>query len=240
MAKQNNSPQQLLKYELNLIKSKNTKLIAGVDEVGRGALAGPMVVGAVLLHKDILLQIYEFFQQEANIRNNDVLYQKLTKFTQIKDSKLLTNKKRRELNEFITSECISYSIIEIPAKAIDKQGISRVTTQGFSKAIKNLKQAPDHILTDAFCIQDIAKALQTNIKHGDRLSITIAAASIVAKVYRDTLMETLCEKHPEYKKYLIHQNKAYGTRKHMDAIKKWGPLDIHRKSFEPVKSMLTS
>ncbi len=104
--------------------------------------------------------------------------------------------------------------------------------------MNKLNVKPAHILTDAFKIKVLDDALQTNIKHGDSLSITIAAASIIAKVYRDNLMVKLHNKGRKYKKYQFHKNKAYGTKEHLAVIRKYGISDQHRKTFEPIKSLL--
>ncbi len=212
----------MLKFENNLYK-KGIKYIAGVDEVGRGALAGPMAIAAVVLNRQ---DIY---------RNNDVAY---NLYHLIDDSKKLTAKKREELEKFIKKVCISFSIEVISNEKIDNWGISKCTQVGFFGAIKKLSMPPEHILTDAFKIKVISDALQTNIKGGDSLSISIAAASIVAKVFRDRLMETLHETNEVYQKYRFNQNKAYGTKAHLEAIRKYGICTLHRKSFEPIKSMV--
>jgi ribonuclease HII len=224
-----------LKYEKALIEN-GCEYIAGVDEVGRGALAGPMVVAAVVLRKESIKKLLEF-EKQGKLTNNDVKDTEIKLFTQIKDSKQLTDKKRRELSQIIRSECISYSIIEISPDKLDRIGISKATQYGFYNSIKKLKVTPNHILTDAFSIHSINKDLQTNIKFGDKLSISISAASIVAKVYRDDLMIELHNSCNEYKMYHFDENKAYGTKKHLEALNKFGPSSIHRKSFEPVKSM---
>jgi len=205
-----------LRYERSLW-GKGVDLIAGVDEVGRGALAGPMVAGAVILKTGDL----------KKITNNDI-------YSQIKDSKLLSPKKRTELSEFILKNCLCYSVFQVSAYEIDTKGISACTQKAFSCAVKWLRIAPEHILTDAFAINEFPQAVQTNIVSGDKLSITISAASIVAKVYRDNLMCDL-GKQVDYINYGFAQHKGYGTKLHLDNIAQHGISDIHRKTFIHLK-----
>jgi len=219
-----------LNYEKSLW-DKGLDLIAGVDEVGRGALAGPMVVGAVILKADDLKQL-----DLSEYTNNDVSKRifETNLYLQIKDSKLLTPKKRGELSAFIIQNCLCYSVFEIPSQEIDSYGISACTQKGFSEVVKSLKIKPEHVLTDAFPIKAFPQAIQTNIISGDRVSLTIAAASIVAKVFRDSLMCDL-GKLPSYSCYGFERHKGYGTKLHMENILKHGPSDIHRRSFIHLK-----
>jgi ribonuclease HII len=187
--------------------------------VGRGPIAGPMVICAVIL------------DPEKITTNNDV-------YSQITDSKKLTDKKRRELSKFILNEAIAYSIVTVTSKSLDKHGISKSTQDAFYKAVTSFdKVSAQHFLTDAFAIKKLSKDVQTNIIRGDSLSITIGAASIVAKVYRDDLMLGYHAKYPEYG---FDKHKGYGTATHILAIKQYGACDIHRKSFEPIKSLITT
>lgn len=224
----------LLKYESQLWK-KGINLIAGVDEAGRGPLAGPMVVAAVILKKETL----EIVEMEIlGTRNYDVSLDKLVgQYTSINDSKKLTGKRREELYGFIVNEAISYSIEEISKDEIDSKGISAGIQKGFWSAVKNLNPTttPEHILTDHVHIKKLGEEYQTNITKGDSLSINIAAASILAKVYRDRLM---CKYALEFPEYGFERHKGYGTKFHRETIKKYGPCSIHRRSFEPLKSYL--
>jgi len=154
----------------------------------------------------------------------------LSFYIKIKDSKLLSPKKRFELSALIIQSCLCYSVFEIPAKEIDSHGISACTQKAFFGAIKALKIAPEHILTDAFPIKDYPQTIQTNIKKGDRLSLTISAASIIAKVFRDSLMCDL-GKLPAYAIYGFEKHKGYGTKLHMENIVRHGISDLHRKTF---------
>ncbi len=179
-------------------------LIAGVDEVGRGCFAGPVVTAAVIL--------------PPNFRS----------LKPVNDSKMLSAPIRRELAEVIKQQAIAFSISEVSVAVINKLGIAKATQQSFREAIKLLTKRPDYILIDAFYIQHLARKNQKPIIHGDGISISIAAASIIAKVYRDELMQKL---HQKYKQYDFFTNKGYGTQKHQEAIKKYGLCKLHRTSF---------
>ncbi len=177
--------------------------IAGVDEVGRGCFAGPVVAAAVILPKT-------FAVKEVN------------------DSKLLTPKKREELAGVIKELALSFAIAEINVEVINQLGIGKATQIAFKKAIEDLDIQPDHILIDAYFIDRIERDRQTAIIKGDQKSISIAAASIIAKVYRDKLMVKL---NTDYLPYDFSSNKGYGTKKHREAIKKYGLCNLHRTSF---------
>jgi ribonuclease HII len=260
--------QKITQYERKL-HDHGIKYVAGIDEVGRGPLAGPFVVSAVILDlekifsedfqkllkkimaKDVLrnkkppskakrAQMNKNIKGEGININNDVQYgkrmiEKAKYYTQIRDSKKVTPKRREVLSEFIKKEAISYSIETFEPEEIDKYGISELTQRAFFSSIKNLNIKPQYVLTDMFEIAKITKQHQTNIVNGDDRSISIASASIVAKVYRDNIMVNMHEKYP---KYGFDRHKGYGTKIHMEALHKHGPCEIHRKSFEPVKSML--
>jgi len=204
----------MLDFEKELFE-KGIRYIAGVDEVGRGPLAGPFVVGAVILDLDKLFNT-----------NYDAEWQKT--YGKINDSKKLTEKARNELESFIKTNCLAYSIVEISNKDLDILGISKITQMAFFNSVKKLDISPEHILTDAFGIKRISKEKQTNIKRGDSRSISIAAASIIAKVHRDRLMIEYSKKYP---KYGFERHKGYGTQFHRDQLKKLGPCEIHRMSF---------
>ena len=190
-------------YE-NELYNKNIELIAGVDEVGRGPLVGPVVAAAVILPKD-------FYMKEIN------------------DSKQLSEKKRDKLYPIIMENAISVGIGVVNEKIIDEINILEATKKAMKEAINNLTIKPEHLLIDAVKLNiDIPF---TSIIKGDAKSQSIAAASIIAKVYRDKLMYELDKKYPEYD---FANNKGYGTKKHIEAIKKYGVLEEHRKTFKPV------
>ncbi len=187
----------MLSYE----KDFKENLIAGIDEAGRGPLAGPLVCACVIMPKTDLIE-------------------------DIDDSKKLSAKKRECLFDKITEKAIAYSIIEIDEKTIDEINILNATKLGMKKALEGLSVVPELVLTDAVRIEtDIP---QQNIIHGDGLSYNIAAASILAKVYRDRLMQRLSISYPQY---LFAQHKGYGTKQHIENLKKYGPCPHHRKTF---------
>ena len=184
-------------------KYKNYGLVAGIDEAGRGPLAGPVVCACVImpLEEDKIIQ-------------------------GINDSKKLTEKKREELYEKIISTAIDYCIVPIDEKTIDEINILNATKLGMEKALSGLKNQPYIVLIDAVKIN--TTTMQENIIKGDAKSYNIAAASILAKVFRDRLMKTFAEKFPNYK---FEKHKGYGTKDHIQALKQFGKCDIHRNSF---------
>lgn len=191
------------KIEINFSNKYDT--IAGVDEVGRGALAGPIVAAAVI------------FNQYDKI---------ITELDRINDSKLLKPTQRLEMDELIKKKAIDYSIGVVRADEIDKIGIGSANVLAFSRAIKNLKQCSLAIIDGkrfhGFDYKFIC------VIGGDRKSISIAAASIIAKVYRDAIMQEI---HDETWRYDFASNKGYGSQQHLLALKKYGPCHFHRKSF---------
>lgn len=183
-------------------KNRQYTYICGVDEVGRGPVAGPVMAGAVILPVD-----------------HEILY--------LNDSKKLTKKKREEMYELLKKEVISFGIGETSSEQIDEKGIAWSVFEAMRQAIGKLSVTPDLILVDAFRIPDITIP-QINIIKGDAKSASIAAASIMAKVTRDRLMEEYDEKYPGYE---FGKHAGYGTKAHMDAIQKHGMCPIHRKTF---------
>lgn len=181
--------------------------IAGVDEVGRGPLAGPIVAAAVILNlnygdeKDLILKI--------------------------NDSKKLSPKLREELADKIKSKAVSYNIAVIDNDEIDKKGIAWCNNEVFVRACENLSIKPELVLSDGYAIKNFNMYNEFVIK-GDTKSANIAAASIIAKVYRDKLMEELAKVYPNYG---FENHVGYGTEEHISAIKKYGICKIHRKSF---------
>lgn len=199
-----------LAYEREYLKL-GYKYICGIDEVGRGCLFGPVTAAAVIM--------------PLNLKGNkDII-------NGIEDSKKLTAKKREELYKKIIEKSISYSIYSISEKTIDEINILNATKLAMINAVKNLKIKPDILFIDALKIDIDIK--QISIIKGDLKSYSIGCASILAKVYRDEIMNNLPE---EYQKYKISKNKGYGTKEHLEAIKKYGPSNMHRFSFEPIKS----
>lgn len=178
------------------------EFICGVDEVGRGPLAGPIVAGAVILPKDC-----------------SILY--------LNDSKQLTEKKREELNEIIQREAVSYGIGCVGPERIDEINILQADYEAMREAVSKLTVKPDLLLNDAVTIPDV-NIKQVPIIKGDAQSISIAAASIIAKVHRDHMMVSYDELFPLYG---FASNKGYGSSAHIAAIREFGPCVIHRRSF---------
>ena len=186
--------------------SDKVKIIVGVDEAGRGPLAGPVVAAACILSRAYI--------------NND-----------INDSKQLSEKKREELFELIMKDAIAYGVGIVSAEEIDTLNIYEATKKAMKEAINNLKVKFDLILTDAMPLKGFDVEVVPIIK-GDAKALPIAAASIIAKVTRDHMMEELAKKYPEYG---FEEHKGYGTAKHMEALKKYGPIKgVHRFSYKPV------
>ncbi len=194
-------------YENELYKN-GIKYIAGIDEVGRGPLVGPVVTAAVILPID-------YYDERIN------------------DSKKLSEKKREMLYDVIMENAISVGIGISSNEVIDEINILEATKKAMLESINNLSVKPEHLLIDAVKLNtDIP---QTSIIKGDAKSQSIAAASIIAKVTRDRMLVELDKLHPEYD---FKHNKGYGTKKHIEALYKYGALKEHRKSFEPVKSIV--
>ena len=179
-------------------------LIAGVDEVGRGSLFGPVVAAAVILDR------------KDRIRG-------------LRDSKLLPAERREILSERIRARALAWSIAAVDAARIDQINIYHASRLAMVEAVSQLSPAPDHLLIDALRID--FPCPQTPIIHGDALSASIAAASIIAKVERDRIIR---EWDPVFPIYGLASNKGYYTRKHVNALRQYGPSPLHRQSFEPV------
>ena len=196
-----------LEYE-NKHYALGKELIAGVDEVGRGPLAGPVVACAVIMPKDFYIE-------------------------GVTDSKKVSLKKRNEYEKIILENAIAFSIAFIDEKIIDEINIYEASRKAMIEAIDNLKVKPDIVLVDAMPL-NIDIETESIIK-GDEKSFTIACASIVAKQARDRFMDELAIKYPEYG---FEKHKGYPTKLHKEALKKYGVLDIHRKTYKPVQEVL--
>jgi ribonuclease HII len=197
---------ELSEYE-RLYKSQGFTFIAGIDEVGRGPLAGPVVAGAVILPDDFQI-------------------------LGIDDSKKLTETKREELYELIRKAAVSIGIGIIEANEIDKINIYEATKKAMYAAINELHISPDFLLVDAMKLTTPIPS-EAIIK-GDSKSISIAAASIIAKVTRDRMMKELAKSFPEYG---FEKNMGYGTKEHIEALQLYGATPHHRRSFAPVKEL---
>ena len=195
---------RLYVYEDNLLLN-GYKKIAGVDEVGRGPLAGPIVAAAVILDRKKIL-----------IEN-------------LNDSKKISEKNREPVFREILNSCITWSIAKISPRVIDDISISKANILVIKEAIKKLKIKPDIVITDAVAVKMDIKVIP--IINGDEKSASIAAASIIAKVIRDRIMINISRYYPEYN---FEYNKGYGTKEHLKNLQKYGPSKIHRISFRGV------
>lgn len=191
------------KFE-KLAWAAGAKLVAGVDEVGRGSLFGPVVAGAVILEPDYRIK-------------------------GLRDSKLLDEKTREKLAARIKQHAVAWAVAAVDVARIDQLNIYWASLLAMKNAIAQLAPAPDHLLIDAVHLD--LDCQQTNIIHGDALSISIAAASIVAKVERDAMIRLW---DPVYPQYDLASNKGYRSPKHLAALKEHGPTPLHRLSFAPV------
>lgn len=197
-------------YEDDL-KSSGHYLVAGVDEAGRGPLAGPVVASAVILPREVWLP-------------------------GLNDSKKLTPAKREVLAGQIKEAAIAYAIGVSSVDEIYRDNIHHAGLTAMRRAVMRLATKPTYILVDGFHIEQL-ELPQKPLIGGDRLSASIAAASILAKVYRDQLMDAYSEQYPEYG---FNRHKGYGTPGHLSALAQYGPCRIHRLGFEPVKTLARS
>ena len=186
----------------NTLHARGMKYIAGVDEAGRGPLAGPVYAAAVILPENAFI-------------------------AGINDSKKLSEKRREELFDVITETALAYSIFSIDEKRIDEINILNATFEAMNGAVNNLKIKPDYVLIDGNRINGMTLPHETVVK-GDSKSISIAAASILAKVSRDRYITEIAKQYPEYG---FEKHKGYGTAAHTEAILKYGPCPIHRRTF---------
>ncbi|MHA2886294.1 ribonuclease HII [Bacillus cereus] len=198
---------EMSKYE-NALREKGVTYIAGIDEVGRGPLAGPVVTAAVVLPED-------FYIPGLN------------------DSKKLSEAKRERFYDEIKVQAIAIGVGIVSPEVIDDINIYQATKQAMLDAVANLSCTPQHLLIDAMKLP--TPIPQTSIIKGDAKSVSISAASIIAKVTRDRMMKELGEKYPQYG---FEQHMGYGTKQHLEAIQVYGVLDEHRKSFAPIKDMI--
>jgi ribonuclease HII len=191
------------KYE-KAARAQGATCIAGVDEVGRGALFGPVVAAAVILPPD-------------------------TRIRGLRDSKQLLREDRERLAGVVERKAVAIAIEEINSETIDRVNIYQATRLAMTAAVSKLTISPDHLLIDAMRLD--LECAQTSIIYGDSLSISIAAASVIAKVYRDRRMRELDEIYPQYG---LASHKGYSTPEHLAALEKHGPCPLHRKTFRPV------
>lgn len=212
MAKERPSP--TLDYEEALWK-QGFFAVAGIDEAGRGCLAGPVMAGAVIL------------PAESGIAE---------RLRGVRDSKLMTPAERDEMYDAVIQEAAAWGAGEADNREIDRIGILNATKNAMKRAVGNLGMQPDHLLIDFVRLHDVTTP-QIGLKHGDMLCLSIACASVIAKVTRDRWMQS--EAARLYPQYGFETHKGYGTREHMEALRRYGPCPIHRMTFRPLSEDLT-
>ena len=195
-------------YEKNLWQ-KDIKLVGGIDEAGRGPLAGPVVAAIVI-------------------------FPPFKKIEEVGDSKKFSPKRREQLFEFISKEALDWGVGIVSERTIEEINILQATRLAMLRAIKNLKISPEFLLIDGPISLDV-EISQKPIIGGDGKSFSIGAASIIAKVTRDRLMQKY---HRLFPKYGFDKHKGYGTRKHLQALQLYGPCPIHRRTYEPVQKLI--
>lgn len=199
----------LYKYEKSLWKQGYANVV-GTDEAGRGPLFGPVVAASVILPHDFVLE-------------------------GLNDSKKLTEKKREKYYPIIMENALAVGVSIVSPKEIDEINIYEASRQGMLRAINSMSVKPDYIITDAMPLDGFTDIPHESIIKGDAKSITIAAASVIAKVTRDRIMYEEAKKHPEY---LFEKHKGYPTKKHIELLNKYGIIDGYRRTYGPVKKYL--
>ncbi|MEI3597103.1 MULTISPECIES: ribonuclease HII [unclassified Oceanobacillus] len=197
-------------YFENEARNSGRKLVAGVDEAGRGPLAGPVVAASVILPQDF-------------------------KLLGLNDSKQLSEKDRDYFYAIIKEQAISYHIAVISNETIDQMNILEATKLAMYEAVRGLEKQPNHVLIDAVQLPELKMSSEAIIK-GDARSVSIAAASVLAKVTRDRLMKEI---HNEFPMYDFNSNMGYGTKKHLEGLQSYGISPYHRKSFAPIREFIT-
>jgi len=200
--------------EEDKLKSQGYELIAGIDEVGRGALAGPVVAGAVILPHPASLPWFEL----------------------VRDSKELTSRKRESLFDLINKEAVAVGIGIVPPQVIDSINILKATKLAMVQAVEKLPKQPHFLIIDRVTLSQ-CPIPQRGITRGDKLCLSIACASIIAKVTRDRMMEEFDQIYPGYG---FAQHKGYGTGMHISCLQKLGASPIHRLYFAPVRNLIAS
>ncbi len=200
-----------MKHIESTLIASGIKQIAGVDEAGRGPCAGPLVVAAVILKDPFAPEL-----------------------SQVRDSKELSEALREKLFDVVIEQALSYSIIEISVEEIDRFGLHKSNLEGMRRAINSLEIVPEYVLTDGYAIEGLAIP-NLAVWKGDQVAVSISAASILAKVYRDREMVKLDSKYPGYG---LAKHKGYITAAHTKALGELGVTDIHRKSFANIAALI--
>lgn len=195
---------------------KGYKIVAGVDEAGRGPLAGPVVAAAVVFDNDP-----EIIHELINLG--------------VRDSKKIAEKKRENLYDFISQRARCWAVEVVSEKVIDDINILNATKLAMKRAVEKLDIAPDFLLIDGNATLEDCLVSQLAIPKADEYVFSVSAASIMAKVTRDRILKELDKKYPGYEFY---KHKGYGTKLHLDILKEKGPCEVHRMSFEPIKSLI--
>ena len=202
-----------MKHIESTLITSGIKVIAGVDEAGRGPCAGPLVVASVILKDPFAPEL-----------------------AQVRDSKELSEKLREELFDVVIEQAIAYSIIEISVEEIDSFGLHKSNLEGMRRAVNSLAIVPEYVLTDGYAIEGLAIP-NLAVWKGDQVAISISAASILAKVYRDREMVKLDSKYPGYG---LAKHKGYITAAHTKALGELGVTEIHRKSFANIAALINN
>lgn len=198
--------------EERALRQEGYRLVAGVDEVGRGALVGPVFAAAVIIPDDLSVPWKD----------------------EVRDSKQLSPAKREFLFDYVREAAVSVGIGSSPSEVIDTLGIAKATRLAMASAVAQLRPQPQYLLIDYVRLPEV-KLPQKPIKFGDSLCFSIACASIIAKVARDRLMVELNGTYPDYG---FAEHKGYGTREHLDRLRRHGPCPLHRRSFRPVRELM--
>ena len=201
-----------MKHIESTLIASGIKRIAGVDEAGRGPCAGPLVVAAVILKDPFAPELSE-----------------------VRDSKELSEALREKLFDVVIEQALSYSIIEISVEEIDSFGLHKSNLEGMRRAINSLEVVPEYVLTDGYAIEGLAIP-NLAVWKGDQVAVSISAASILAKVYRDREMVKLDSRYPGYG---LAKHKGYITAAHTKALGELGVTDIHRKSFANIAALIS-
>ncbi len=214
------------------LRKNGYKFIAGIDEVGRGPLAGPVVACAAVIKLNLNEGEDTYPRLQEKEKNIHIRRGRI--FDGIRDSKQLSERQREKFYKILTNDRqVYYGIGIVSEKIIDKINILQATFLAMKKAVENLKVKPDFLLIDGKWTLENYPISQTAIIQGDKNIFSIAAASIIAKVTRDKMLVKLSQKYPQYG---FEKHKGYGTKLHLEMLKKYGPCEIHRKSFKPIKN----
>lgn len=211
--------------------SERYKIIAGIDEVGRGAWAGPLVAAACVLN----VSESGIINPPAGEAGQELRKTKIKKIYRVRDSKLLTSDSRAKLARVIKKKVLSWSIGEVSVKELTNLGLTKALECAYKRAIESLDVNPDMAIIDGSAHCYILPCFYQSIVQGDSLCLSIACASIIAKDYRDRLMRNLAK---EFRGYGFEKHKGYGTKYHQEQLAKYGLSEIHRQNFKSIKNFV--